>query len=175
MTEAKASPQQNETEVEIPKYFVRDGVRTLEFFGYKLAESSSRVYGKPRWVEFRLYKTPKGTYILSRTGVSIYYHSTSCSIVTRNRLSAVDGAELIPGYVACPDCKPNLFNDEGVYPETPRFWAQSSDKATGVIGSLMKYDDNGTEYLTNVARRLLEDASVLDPNLKAAFENDFIE
>lgn len=150
-------------------------MRTLHFEGELLAESSSRIGTRPRWVEFKLYKTPAKTYILSRVGVSIFFHAEDCQVVSRNRLSAVDGAELPIGSVPCSDCKPNQLAMEGVYPETPRFWAQSSVKPTGVIASLMKYDDNGTEYLTNVARRLLEDASEVDEDLKAAYGSDYIE
>lgn len=163
------------------RYSVRDGMRTLHFEGELLAESSSRIGTRPRWVEFKLYKTPAETYILSRVGVSIFFHAGDCQVVSRNRLSAVDGAELPVGSVPCPDCTPNLLDMDGVYPETPRFWAQSSAKngrqsgAIGVIASLMKYDENGTEYLTNVARRLLEDASEVDEDLASAYASDYIE
>lgn len=156
-------------------YSVKDGVRTLKFEGELLAQSSSRIGTRPRWVEFRLFKTPKGTYVLSRTGVSVYFHSADCQVVSRNRLSAVDGAELPREYIACSDCKPSLLDTEGVYPETPRHWAQSSDLARGIVSALMKYDENGTEYLTNVARRLLEDAAEIDEGIDEAFKTDFIE
>lgn len=156
-------------------YAVKDGVRTLKFDGELLAQSSSRVGERPRWVEFRLFRTPKGTYVLSRTGMSVFYHSGDCKVVSRNKLSAEDPDKLGADYVACPDCAPSRMDPEGVYPETPRYWAQSSDLAKGVLSALMKYDENGTEYLTNVARRLLEDASEVDEDLREIFYTDTIE
>lgn len=157
------------------KYYVRDGVRTLEFNGVKLAESSSRDTKKPRWVEFELYRTPKNQYVLARIGVSVYYHSEDCQTVTRNKLSAVDGSELSAAYVPCDFCKPAKLDIDGVYPETPRYAAYVCADAVSVVASLMKQDKNRTEYLTNVARRLLTDAARLDQEIADAFYTDRIE
>lgn len=157
------------------RFSVRDGVRTLEFIGSKLAESSSREPNKPRWVEFELYVTQRGVYVISRIGKSVLYHAESCPIVTRNRLSAVDGEELADFYIPCAECKPSRISIDGVFPETPRYWAQSSEKATGVVEALMQYDRNGTEYLTHVACELLEDAAQYDEKIKNAFMTTFIE
>lgn len=157
------------------QYHVRDGVRTLEFSGAKLAESSSRDPKKPRWVEFELYRTPKGQYVLSRVGMSVFYHSDKCQTVERNRLSAMDGAELSAAYIPCDVCKPDRLAIEGVYPETPRYAAYVCADAVSVVASLMKQDKNRTEYLTNVARRLLMDASAIDQQIADAFYIDRIE
>jgi hypothetical protein len=157
------------------QYAVKDGVRTLSFEGELLSSSSSRVGSRPRWVEFKLFRTLKGVYIISRVGVSRYYHSAECAVVSRNRLSAVDESELGADAIPCIDCRPTGLQIEGVFPETPRYWAQHSDKARGIIAALMKYDNNQTEYLTNVASRLLEDAAEVDEGIAAAFYNDFIE
>jgi hypothetical protein len=157
------------------KYAVKDGVRTLKFDGELLAQSSSRIGSRPRWVEFYLFRTPKGTYVISRVGVSRYYHNGDCSVVSRNRLSAIDESELTPDAMPCTECRPSRIDPEGVYPETPRYWAQHSEQPRGIVASLMKYDDNGIEYLTNVARRLLEDAAEVDEGLADAFYNDTVE
>jgi hypothetical protein len=157
------------------EFSVKDGVRTLEFNGVKLAESSSRIPNKPRWVEFAVYRTPKGQYVLSRVGFSVYFHSKECYTVARNSLSPVDGMSLTADYIPCSTCKPSQLNPEGVFPETPRFAAWVCSDPLGVVNSLMKEDDNGTEYLTNVARRLLIDASAADPEIYAAFSVDRIE
>ena len=140
-----------------------------------LANSSSRTQGKARWVEFELYKTPKQQYVLSRIGVSVYYHSGECQTVSRNKLSAVDGQELSGAYVPCSFCSPNLLDLEGVYPETPRYAAWVCSDAVAVVSSLMKEDNNRTEYLTNVARTLLIEASKLDSEIAEAFYVDRIE
>lgn len=157
------------------EFSVRDGVRKLEFDGTKLSESSSRLPNKPRWVEFSVYRTPKGQYVLSRVGYSIFYHAQDCFTVARNNLSAVDGLALAGDYVACSTCRPIRGDLDGVYPETPRFAAWVCSDALGVVNSLMKEDDNGTEYLTNVARRLLVEASTVDPSISDAFYIDRIE
>jgi hypothetical protein len=159
----------------VMQYAVKDGVRTLKFEGELLAQSSSRIGSRPRWVEFLLFKTSNGVYVVSRIGVSRYYHNGNCSVVSRNRLSAIDESELSPDSIPCTECRPSRFADEGVYPETPRFWAQHSEKPRGIVASLMKYDDNGIEYLTNVARRLLEDAAEVDEGLADAFYTDTLE
>lgn len=157
------------------EFSVKDGVRKLEFDGVHLAESSSRAPKKPRWVEFSIYRTPKGQYVVSRVGYSIFYHAQECFTVSRNSLSPVDGLTLSAEYVACSTCHPSRLLEEGVFPETPRPAAWVCSDALGVISSLMKQDDNGTEYLTNVARRLLIDASKLDADIADAFYVDRIE
>lgn len=157
------------------EYTVRDGVRKRTLEGTKLAESSSRVPGKTRWVEFKLFRTDIGVYVVSRVGHSLSYHSRDCFTVSRNNLSPVDGLELPGDYVACGKCRPVRSDVDGVFPETPRYTAYVCQDAIGVISSLMKEDENGTEYLTNVARRLLMDASEVDEKIKYYFENDRIE
>lgn len=156
-------------------YEAKDGVRTLKFKGTLLAESSSRFGNRPRWVEFRLYRTPKGTYVLSRVGVSIYYHSVDCSVVSRNKLSAMDEMDVADYYVPCVECRPSRVDPEGIYPETPRYWAQTADYADLVVEALMKYDENGIKYLTNVASRLLASASKVDQDIHEAFSVEVIE
>lgn len=158
-----------------PEFSVKDGVRTLEFDGVKLAQSSSREPKKPRWVEFSIYRTPRGQYVLSRVGISIFYHSKECFTTVRNSLSPIDGLTLAAEYVACSTCRPSRFSEEGVFPETPRASAWVCSDALGVVSSLMKEDDNGTEYLTNVARRLLIEASKHDDPIARAFYVDRIE
>lgn len=157
------------------QYAVKDGVRTLKFEGELLAQSSSRIGSRPRWVEFYLFRTTTGIYVISRIGVSRFYHSGDCSVVSRNRLSAIDESELSVDAMPCTECRPTRMDVDGVYPETPRYWAQHSEKPRGIVASLMKYDDNGIEYLTNVARRLLEDAAEVDAGLADAFYNDTLE
>lgn len=157
------------------EYSVRDGVRTLTFDGVLLAESTSWSSSKPRWVEFELYRTPKNQYVLARIGDSVYYHNSECLAVERNRLSAIAPEDLEDDSLACPQCKASRLDPEGVFPETPRYMAQVSSEATGVIYTLMQEDDNGLKYMTNVARRLLADASKYDVDIHRAYLNDRIE
>lgn len=157
------------------KYTVKDGVVTYEFQGITLAKSSSRVANRPRWVEFELFITPKKQYVISRIGMSVFYHAQECSTVSRNHLSVVNGAELAGYYVPCPECRPSRLEVTGVYPELPRYWAQVCETAEGVVESLMKKDEFDNWYLTHVARRLLEDAGKYDPDVYKAFTVQTIE
>lgn len=156
-------------------YTVQDGVRELQFEGELVASSSSKGRNKFRWVQFELYKTAKGRYVLSRIGVSMYFHHAGCQVVKRNGILSVPSDAVSVNLVPCTDCRPVRGVDEELYPESPRYWAQVFDSAEGVISSLKKYDDNGTEYLTDVARRLLTGAAEKDDNIYDAFYVEWVD
>lgn len=138
---------------------VRDGSRTLQFSGTLLGESSSYRGGAMRWIEFKLYKTENGSYILSRIGVSIVFHASTCSLVKRYGLTEAEPSALKKDAIACEECLPDKKMPI-VFPEQDRTWAQVSEDPGPVLDALYKYDpDNGSRYLTNVAQRLLEQAS----------------
>lgn len=153
------------------KYKVKDGVRTYRFSGDRLARSTSETPEKDRWVEFELYKTEdQGVYIVSRVGYSRIYHDADCDVVSRNRLNAVDPLELNDKvYKPCPLCKPTFMGTEGVYPEVPRYHAQVCDSPDQVIKHLKKKDANSYEYITKVARDLLESASEVDDEIRESY------
>lgn len=156
-------------------FVVRDGVQNVRFEGEILAESSSWKEEKPRWVEFILYRTPGRQYILSRIGFSLYYHNDDCYAVTRNRLSAISPDFLEHDAVPCPKCRASRMLPEGVFPETPRYTALVSSEALGVVHSLMQEDNYGLMYLTNVAKRLLTEASKVDIDIKRAYLNRHVD
>lgn len=156
-------------------HIVRDGLSNLKFDGEKLAESSSRSYGRTRWVEFQLYKTAGGQYVLSRTGVSLYFHKATCSVVGRNKIKPVPVDEIPAGLVACETCSPVPSVEEVLYPETARYWAQVIDSGQGVVEALHKYDESGSRYLTNVARHLLTTAARSDAEISDAFYEQVIQ
>ena len=60
----KASPEMRE-------YEVVNGKRRIRFEGELLATSTSWEQGADRWVEFALYRTASGNYVLSRIGRSV--------------------------------------------------------------------------------------------------------
>jgi len=159
-------------------YEVRDELRTIRFEGELLASSSSRNKRKARWVEFRLYKTNGGNYILSRIGVSLYYHQQSCPVVIRNNISPVPAMNLSMNLVPCDDCRPDKYRDLELFPETPRYWAQRFDAgvgAEGVVESLKREDEFGAEYLTDVAKKLLVEASKKDDGIYSAFYDEWVD
>jgi len=157
------------------QHSVRDRYQILKFNGTKLSESSSQAPNKTRWVEFELYVTHSGIYVLSRKGASILFHDENCDVVTRNKLSAISPDELPLSYIACPDCKPSRISIDGVFPETARYWAVRSRKPQDIVNALMQFDNNNIKYLTKVASDLLEEASKYDPNIKNVFEVEIIE
>jgi hypothetical protein len=152
---------------------VRDGSRTLQFNGTLVAESSSERYNSLRWIEFKLYKTENGSYVLSRVGVSLMFHGAACHLVKKYNLQEGPAVELHEEAVACEECNP----DESavlVFPEKNRTWAQVSDKPDAVLKALYKYDQNGAKYLTGVAQRLLESASKVDIEINSVYNFEVI-
>lgn len=154
---------------------VKDGSRTLQFNGKLLGRSSSSRPGANRWIEFELYKTENGSYVLSRIGVSVIYHTAACHLVHRYGLTEVlmgdvdNPNKLIP----CDECRPTL-NTDVVFPEKNRYWAQVSDDASAVLDALYKYDSSGAKYLTHVAQRLLEDAARADKGIESVYKIEVI-
>lgn len=156
-------------------YTVQDGVRTLQFEGEKIAQSSSRGRNKFRWVEFELFRTAKGRYVISRVGMSLYFHHSGCSVVRRNGIAPVPAEALSVNLMPCEDCRPQRGLDEELFPETPRYFAQTFKYAEDVVASLKRVDDNGEEYFTDVARRLLIEAASNDDDIHDAFFVEWIE
>lgn len=140
---------------------VRDGDRTLQFNGKLLAKSSSERKDSIRWIEFELYQTESGSYILSRIGVSLVFHGAACALVKRYGLQEKPSSSLSSGAISCEECQPDETLDL-IFPEKYRYWAQISEKADAVLDALYKYDNNGARYLTSVAQRLLQEASRVD-------------
>jgi hypothetical protein len=158
-------------------YEVKDNKRTLKFDGVLLAFSTSFRPGVKRWIEFGLYRTTGGSYVLSRVGETHLYHDPSCAVAERNGLTKIPRAALREGSVPCEVCHPDdpgTADIEMVSPEMPRYWAQVSDTAEAVVDSLYKYDEAGARYLTGVAERLLEEASAVDPAIESAYRVETI-
>jgi hypothetical protein len=156
-------------------FVVRDGSRQLKFDGEKLAESSSRARGRTRWVEFQLYRTAGDQYVLARIGASLYYHQEKCPVVKRNRIPAVRTEEVSTAMVPCETCSPVPAVEDVLYPEEPRYWGMVALDAESIVSALQKYDADGTRYLTNVARRLLEDAAKIDDEIYSAYYEEIVE
>lgn len=152
---------------------VRDGARTLQFNGTLLGKSSSWRRDSTRWIEFELYRTESGSYILSRIGVSLVFHGAACPLVKRYSLNEAHSDSLRQDAIPCEECSPTDELDL-IFPEKYRHWAQVSEEPTAVLDALHKYDDGGARYLTNVAQRLLEDASKADADIAEAYKYEII-
>jgi len=153
---------------------VRDNKRTIKFDGHLLAFSTSFRPGVKRWIEFGLFRTNGGSYVLSRVGETHLYHLTDCAVAQRNGLTKIPRAGLREGSVGCDICHPERSGADMVSPEMPRYWAQVSETAEAVVDSLYKYDEAGARYLTGVAERLLEEASAVDPQIEGAYRVETI-
>ncbi len=152
---------------------VKDGSRTLQFNGKLLGKSSSWKSGSTRWIEFELYRTENGAYILSRVGVSVTFHGAACHLVKRYGLQEIPASEIKQDAVPCPDCGPRL--EAGlIFPEKDRYWAQVSEDPGAVLEALYKYDNAGARYLTNVAQRLLEESAQVDKGIESIYKIEMI-
>ena len=154
-------------------YEVRDGSRILQFSGKLLAESSSWRRNSYRWIEFSLYKTENGSYVLSRVGISLIYHGAACPLVDRYALHEVAWKNLSKEAIPCEECNPDA-SAPLVFPEKDRYWAQVSEEPGAVLDALYKKDDSGAYYLTYVAQRLLDEASEQDKQLAAIYKVELI-
>ena len=152
---------------------VKDGSRTLQFEGNLLGKSSSYRRGSTRWIEFHLYKTESGSYVLSRIGVSLVYHGAACPLVKRYGLQEISFGLLEKDSLPCEECRPSSQADL-VFPEKHRYWAQVSEEPSAVLDALYKYDQGGARYLTNVAQRLLENASDIDKAIESVYRIEMI-
>ena len=152
---------------------VKDSARTLQFSGKLLSESSSFRRDSTRWIEFALYKTDNGSYVLSRVGVSIIYHGAACPLVKRYSLNEINAIELRDNATPCLECNPSP-SAVMIFPEKYRYWAQVSDDPNAVLEALYKYDDGGARDLTKVAERLLEDASEVDKGIESIYRVELI-
>ena len=155
---------------------IRDGSRILQFEGSLLANSTSWREGSYRWVEFRLYKTQSGNYVLSRVGQSLLYHLPHCKIVSRTSLREVPRSELDRDAEPCDLCQPETQPTFPIIcPERPRYHAQVCEGAEAVMDSLYRQDPAGSRYLTLVAARLLDEASERDDEISDAYRVETIQ
>ena len=156
-------------------YEVRNGNRVMRFEGRHLANSSSKRPGSPRWIEFDLYKTEGGKYVLSRVGVSHVYHSSVCPLVSRYGLHEAHSADLSPLAVPCEDCDADAVMDPMIFPETFRYWTLVSDEPEAILEALYKPDGFGARYLTRVAERLLQAAAAQDADLDMVYRFEWVD
>lgn len=155
-------------------YEVRNGNRVMRFEGRHLANSSSKRPGSARWIEFDLYKTEGGKYVLSRVGVSYVFHSVVCPLVSRYGLHEAHSADLDPQATPCEECDPD-DNDPQVFPETFRYWTLVAEEPDAILDALYKEDHNGARYLTRVAERLLQEAAAQDADIDMVYRFEYID
>jgi hypothetical protein len=154
-------------------YEVKDGSRILQFEGRLLGSSSSQNSDSTRWIEFKLYKTENGSYILSRVGVSLVFHGSVCHLVGKYKLNEAKPGVLSSNAIPCEECLPST-QVPLVFPEKERTWAQVSDGPEAVLEALYKHNYDGSKYLTKVAKRLLEEAASVDERIDLMYRIEVI-
>ncbi len=153
-------------------YKVKNGNRIYEFDGKLLASSTSKKPDSYRWVEFNLYLTVGGSYILERIGQTDYFHHIECEVVGRNNLKFNPEDHLEDRHVPCEICDPDDFDD--IVLEKPRYFALVSEYPAAILEALHKKADDGARYMTYVTQRLIEDAAVHDKRLEKAYRVEHI-
>jgi hypothetical protein len=97
----------------------------------------------------------------------------TCPLVRRYNLLERGVDELKSNAMPCDECHPST-DVPMIFPEKDRTWAQVSEDPEAVLEALYKYDQGGARYLTNVAQRLLEQASNVDDNIERVYRIEMI-
>ena len=151
------------------RFSLKDSGRIIEFNGKELANATSRQPYSPRWIEFTLYRTEQGTYILHRIGVSRVFHTGTCGLVGKYGLHETGSLGLAVDSEACEDCRPS-HNDPILYAEEDRLWTLTTRDPRAVVDALYRVDRNsGARYFTRVARTLVEAAADADAEIDQAY------
>lgn len=154
---------------------VNDGERVLQFKGRYLGFASTENRGGDRWIEFTIYRTAgSGKYVLTRVGRSIRFHLPDCyALENQDSIKPVPIATMPESARSCMKCMPDgddhLEDNDLVYQEQTRNWASVFDTANDLIRGLMQLSDNGTYFLTNVAKEAIEVAAGNDKTLSDAY------
>ena len=150
---------------------LNDGKRTLSFSGALLGKSSSFTKDSLRWIEFELYKTQAGQYILWRSGKSKVLHTIWCN----KKLDSIpSNAIQLDNFSLCKKCHPSSV-ETYLSPELPRNKVINTKSANSVVKSLYMTDENDVKYLTKVATDLLEQASGVDEGICKAYKEEYID
>ena len=148
-------------------YKVKNGNRIYEFDGTLLSSSTSRKQDSYRWVEFNLYITAAGTYILERIGQTDIFHHIDCEVVERNKLKYNPEEQVLQDrHVPCEICDPD--DEDDIVLEKPRYFALVSEFPAAILEALHKKAHDGARYMTYVTQRLIEDAALHDKRLAKA-------
>lgn len=157
------------------QYTVRSGERTLKFDGVRLASSTSKKPDSVRWVDFSLYLTEGGAYVLERIGQSDVFHTMACKTVENSKLRYDPNDVLLHRHVECEICLPDPDYDTVVI-EKPRYFALVTESPADVLDALHKRNrTNSTRYMTYVSQKLIEEAAKHDKRLEREYLTEYID
>jgi hypothetical protein len=147
---------------------VRDGDRLLTFDGELLAHVSSRIDGRDRWTEMRVYRTTGGSYILEKVGRSIRLHMPGCPDMKEDLplfQSEHPGDDPDIGYTWCDQCAPPIgeeYDFPSLLVEEDRFWATLSTDPEVIIDATWRKRE-GYRRLPRISVDLLTELCKNDP------------
>lgn len=155
-------------------YRIKNGNRIYAFDGTLLSSSTSQRQDSYRWVEFNLYITFGGSYVLERIGQTDIFHHIDCEVVERNKLKYnPEDQNLQDRHVPCEICDPD--EDDDIVLEKPRYFALVSEYPAAILEALHKKAGDGARYMTYVTQRLIEDAALHDKRLAKAYSVEYIK
>jgi hypothetical protein len=160
------------------EYTVTDADGNVTFTGDLLGHASSKpAWGDDalRWTEISIYKTQGGQYVVHKVGRTTVYHlpDATCAkkatvLETKVVEKSIDDGVLQP----CPLCQPDEVETRETAVELDRNSVAVSTSAVGCVESCKTHNRNeGTVFLTRVARTALVAASVSDREIADAFND----
>lgn len=149
-------------------YSLPDKLDKWEFTGALIGEASTETPQAVRWTEIELYKTEGGHYVIHRIGRSVLYHrhDSACNTGVARRVDELDPEF---DYQPCLRCCPrelDQLNDGDLVDEELDKHSVDVCEAEEVYDRLLLKRD-GTSFMSNPARRAMEMAIKIDPELGA--------
>lgn len=139
----------------------------VEFVGHKIGHANSDDGKSLRWTEVEIYRTESSNYVVRKIGRSVVFHRVNgCETTTGvQHTGPLDPENWFP----CPVCHPAEPAPDGLTVlEVDRVTTHISSTPEGCIETLISRDENGVRFTTKVARRAMEAARAIDPELKDA-------
>jgi len=150
---------------------VKDGSRRISFEGELIASVTSRSTVKPRWSEYRLYRTVNGQYLLEKVGVSVMVHLPGCpEIIDRlNRFQdEYPGRDPDEGFWYCDTCCRGHVDITALLVEHNRHWVTITEEPMQIVDALYRRKD-GARHLPRLSLDLLDQAARVDDRIGDAF------
>jgi hypothetical protein len=150
---------------------VRDGSRQITFDGDLIAAVSSAGGSKPRWSEYKLYKTVNSTYVLEKIGRSIVVHMPACPEIIDQLDRFQDknpGRDPSDGWWFCESCTHGRVDITALLIEHDRHWVTITEDPIHVVDALYRKRD-GARHLPRLILELLDQAARVDDSIAEAF------
>lgn len=155
------------------EFVVHDGYRRISFSGDLIGRASSKRAGVWRWTDINLYRTEQGTYILEKIGTSRVTHIKGCDKIAPDLprfQESFPGEDPDDDKFQYDDCVPEFYDFPSLLVEKDRSWVKISENPDSVVEALMRYRGE-SKWFPRSSSQLLDQASQIDPQIKAACTN----